>query len=90
MSERVTMAALLELVGGDDELILQLCELGHLERDADDYGPDEVEMVLVCQTLVRELDVNWAGVDVALGLRRQLLEARRALSELAHRLDHGG
>jgi hypothetical protein len=32
---------------------------------------------------VRELNVNWAGVEVVLHMRSQLIEMRRQLSELA-------
>jgi hypothetical protein len=82
MSE-ITLEELVELLGGDRELLVLLVEYGILEEDCQDFGPELVDTVLVSQTLVRELEVNGPGVDVILRMRRQLLVTRRRLAELA-------
>jgi len=81
----MTLEALVELLGGDRELVSALMEQGIIARNRRDFGPEEVETILVSQTLVRELEVNWAGVDVILRMRRQLLMTRLRLAELASR-----
>ncbi|MCP4447929.1 MAG: hypothetical protein GY811_21725 [Myxococcales bacterium] len=79
----VTAEALLELLEGDQELLESLVEHGIISREVECYGPEDVETVLVSRTLVRELEVNWAGVDVILRLRRQLLVTRLRLAEIS-------
>ncbi|MBL4636866.1 MAG: hypothetical protein JKY56_23645 [Kofleriaceae bacterium] len=77
-----TVEALLSLVEGDQELLDVLESLEVITKDALGYSPDQVEAVLVSRTLVRELEVNWAGVEVILRMRQQLLCARLRLAEL--------
>lgn len=79
----ITAEALLEILEGDRELLDALIEHGIIAKEAECYGPDDVESVLVSRTLVRELEVNWAGVDVILRLRRQLLVTRLRLAEVS-------
>lgn len=79
----VDIETLLALLGGDTELLDALVEHGIIAKECDVFGPDDVETVLVSQTLVRELDINWAGVDVILRMRRQLLVTRLKLAEVA-------
>jgi len=79
----VDIETLLGLLGGDTELLDALVEHGIIAKECDVFGPDDVETVLVSQTLVRELDINWAGVDVILRMRRQLLVTRLKLAEVA-------
>jgi hypothetical protein len=38
--------------------------------------------VLLAQTLVRELEIEWPGVEVILRLVSELAEARRRIAEL--------
>lgn len=83
----ISAEALLELLEGDRELLEALVEHGILPRGADCYGPEDVETVLVSRTLVRDLDVNYAGVDVILRLRRQLLVTRMRLAEVSGKPD---
>ena len=79
----VDIETLLGLVGGGTELLEALVEHGIIAKGCEVFGPDDVETVLVSQTLVRELDINWAGVDVILRMRRQLLVTRLKLAEVA-------
>jgi hypothetical protein len=80
---RYTYQHLLELVDGDDELIARLVEEGEIvRRDDGDIVTLDVERVLVARTLLRELEVDWPGIEVILRLRDELLRARRRIAEL--------
>jgi hypothetical protein len=85
---RFTYQRLLELVDGDQELIAQLLEEGVIERRDDDRALVDVDVVLVARTLVRDLEIDWPGVEVILRLRHELAEARRRISELERQLGH--
>ena len=71
------------LLQGDRELYTQLCEAGFIPRDDSALAREHLETVRVAQTLVHELEVNWAGVEVVLHMRSQLVATRRQVSELA-------
>jgi hypothetical protein len=80
---RYTYKHLLELVDGDDELIARLVEEGEIvRRDDGDIVTVDVERVLVARTLLRELEVDWNGIEVILRLREELVAARRRIAEL--------
>jgi hypothetical protein len=82
---RFTYKHLLELVDGDDELIARLVEEGEIvRRDDGDIVTVDVERVLVARTLLRELEVDWNGIEVILRLREELVTARRRIAELEH------
>jgi hypothetical protein len=71
------------LLAGDAELYQQLCESGIVPREDGALIPEHLETARVVRTLVRELEVNWAGVEVVLQMRSQLVATRRQLAELA-------
>jgi hypothetical protein len=71
------------LLAGDRELYLQLCEAGLVPREDDELAPEHLETARVVRTLVHELEVNWAGVEVVLHMRAQLVATRRQMGELA-------
>tara|TARA_R110002096_G_scaffold350395_2_gene543439 strand:- start:9867 stop:10130 length:264 start_codon:yes stop_codon:yes gene_type:complete len=79
----VDLDTLLTLLGGDSDLLEELAEHGLIAKECEVFSADDVETVLVSQTLVRELEVNWAGVDVILRMRKQLLVTRLRLSEIS-------
>ena len=81
-STRLTYRHLIDLVGGDHELIARLVEEGEIERREGDLVVVDVDRVLVARTLVRELEIDWPGVEVILRLLRELAEARQRISEL--------
>jgi hypothetical protein len=81
-STRFTYQHLLDLVDGDRELIARLVEEGVIEQNDDAVAVVDLDSVLVARTLVRELDIDWPGVDVILRLLRELAEARRRIAEL--------
>jgi hypothetical protein len=71
------------VLAGDPELYRELCEAGILPREDGALAPEHLETARVVRTLVRELEVNWAGVEVVLQMRSQLVATRRQLAELA-------
>jgi hypothetical protein len=79
---RYTYEQLVHLVGGDHELIARLIEEGEIERHGDDVAVVDVHRVLTVRTLVRELEVDWSGVEIILRLLDQLASARRRIAEL--------
>jgi hypothetical protein len=78
---RFTYKHLLELVEGDDELLVRLVEEGLVER-RDDIVTADVDRVLLARTLWRDLDIEWPGIEVVVRLSDELRAARRRLVEL--------
>ena len=78
---RFTYRLLVELVGGDDDLIVHLVDEGVIEPCGDDRVTVDVDSVLAAQTL-RELEVDWSGIPIILRLRAELALARRRIAEL--------
>ncbi len=83
-----TYANLVELVEGDDELIVRLVDEGLIERREDDRVMVDVDAVLVARTLWRDLDVEWPGIEVILRMRDELVRARLRIAELEQELAH--
>jgi hypothetical protein len=71
------------LLAGDPELYAQLCEAGLVPREDAALAAEHLETARVVRTLVRELEVNWAGVEIVLRMRSQLVATHRQLDELA-------
>jgi hypothetical protein len=86
---RFTYQHLLELVDGDDELIVRLVEEGLVERHEDVVSVD-VDSVLLARTLWRDLEVEWHGIEIILKLAAELAAARRRIQELEAALGHPG
>jgi len=82
MTTRFTYQHLIDLVGGDQELIARLLEEGEIEPRDGDVAVVDLDRVLIARTLVRELDVDWPGVEIILRLLAELAEARRRIAEL--------
>ncbi len=59
-----------------------LLEQGVIEHSSEGFSVEDVDRVLTSRTLVHELEVNWAGVDIILRLRQQLATARQRIAEL--------
>lgn len=78
---RYTYQHLLELVDGDNELIVRLVEEGLVERH-DDTVTVDVDLVLMARTLWRELEVEWSGIEIILRFAEELASARRRIAEL--------
>jgi hypothetical protein len=82
MNARFTYRHLVELVDGDDELIVRLVDEGLIERRENDLVLVDVDGVLAARTLWRDLDVEWTGIEVILRLRSALIGAHRRIAEL--------
>lgn len=82
---RFTYQHLLELVGGDAELIVHLVDEGFVERREDIVTVD-VDRVLLARTLWRDLDVEWAGIEIIVKLATELKTARERIAELEAQL----
>ena len=79
---RYTYQHLVELVDGDNELIARLVEEGEIVQRDDDVVLVDVDRVLLARTLLRELEVDWPGVEIILRMRDDLVAARRRIAEL--------
>lgn len=82
MSRRYTYQRLVDLLGGDDELIARLVEEGEIQQVNEEIAIVNLDRVLVAQTLVRELEISWPGVEVILRLQDELAKARRRIAAL--------
>ena len=79
---RIVRATIVEVLGGDEALYDELLREGLLPHDEQTLLAEHVEVARVTQTLVRELEVNWAGVEVVLRMRSELIETRMQVAEL--------
>ncbi|HKE10964.1 MAG TPA: hypothetical protein VKE73_05285 [Myxococcota bacterium] len=85
MSPRTSVQEILRFLGVDDaELLGELRREGLFE--AEELSPDEAEELRMAATLIRELGVNPAGVDVILHMRRRLLFLEERMRETLRRL----
>lgn len=82
MSTYVTYQRLVELVDGDHELIALLVEHGEIECSDDDIASVDLDRVLLVRTLLRDLEVDWSGIDLIVRLCSELGAARRRIAEL--------
>jgi hypothetical protein len=91
MSERTVHAALFALIEDDQELYRRLCEAGFIPEREESLAPEHLELARVAHTLSSELEVNWAGVEIVLRMRRELLATRRQMFDLLQlvREEHG-
>ena len=88
MSRRVRIDEVLVFLGVRERSFLeQLRAVGLFEED--ELEPDDAEELRLARVLMHELDVNAAGVDVALHLRRRLLALERRTRALAEALERG-
>lgn len=83
---KLTYQHLLDLIEGDHELIDQLIEVGEIEQRGEVVAVVDVDRVLIARTLVRELEIDWPGVEVILRLVTELAEARVRIAELERKV----
>jgi len=85
MPGRTAVKEVLRLLGIDDsEVIEQLRREGLFEEDF--LAPESAEELRVAITLVRELGVNPAGVEVVLHMRRRMLALQQLTEQSLRRL----
>lgn len=82
MNRSDELERLLSLLGGDRELFDQLREAGFLPKEDHAIAAEHTEVARIAYTLVHELEVNWAGVEVALHLRSRLVAVETQMAEL--------
>lgn len=82
MSQRIRRSTVLALLRDDIELCEYLCELGVMPRDEAQLLHEHLEAARVAGTLVHELEVNYAGVEVILRMRSELVATRRQIAQL--------
>ena len=85
---RYTYQHLVTLLDYDHELIAQLVEHGVIEIREDDRAWVDVDQVLVARTLLRDLELDWAAIEIILRLQDELARAREKLAALESPGDH--
>jgi hypothetical protein len=87
----IVLRELLVVIEDDREIVELLLEAGVLPPPIErEYSEGEVELARVARTLVRELEVNAAGVEVILRMREEMLAMRRQMAEVLELLRKGG
>ena len=81
MTRRLDRARILALLDGDEELLQRLVSRGIVQSE-EAFDPEQVETILVAHTLVRELEVNWPGVEVIIRMRQELRQTQRQVCDL--------
>jgi hypothetical protein len=82
VTSRIDLQTILEMLHQDRALYDLLCEEGVLPSEGRRLTVEHVETARVVGTLVHELEVNWAGADVILRLRSELIATRRQVGDL--------
>jgi MerR family transcriptional regulator/heat shock protein HspR len=89
-----TRKQVLELLELDDGFLTSLLSEEIVSIDvpsgeSGEFSEQTLERVRVAQNLVRDLDVNLAGVAIILRMREEMAELHRRMAELAHELKRG-
>lgn len=82
MTSLTIRARIIALLEGDEGLYQELEGSGFVPRDEAALSAEHLELARVARTLVRELEVNYAGVEVVLRMRAELMATRRQMHEL--------
>jgi hypothetical protein len=82
MSTRIQRTRLIEILENDEEIVARLVEEGLIIEEAQGFSQRDIERALVARTLVRELEVNWAGVEVILLMRDQMRATQRQVADM--------
>ena len=76
----MTLTELLELLSDDREVVEILLAAGMLPEPLDrTYDDKEAELARLARVMIRDLEVNPAGVQVILGMHHQILSLRRQM-----------
>jgi hypothetical protein len=87
----VILRELLTIVGDDREVVELLLEAGVIDAPLErEYTDEEAELARVARVLLRELDVNLAGVEVILRMRHEMVALRRQMADLIRVLQETG
>ena len=81
------LVELIAIIDDDREVVEQLLEAGVLPEPLErEYTAEEAELVRVAHVLVRELEINVAGVEVILRMRQEVLALRQQMAEVIQTL----
>ena len=83
---RIVRSTILTTLEGDEDFYEQLRGRGLLPDDEEALDAEHVELARVTFTLVRELEVNWPGVEIVLRMRRELIDTRKQVGALLEML----
>jgi hypothetical protein len=86
VNDRLAYEMLLTLLENDAELMEDLVAHGLLQPSEEGYLPEQAETARLAHTLLRDLDVNWEGVEIILHMREELLATRRQMAQLVEYL----
>jgi hypothetical protein len=82
VTRRIELQTILDMLHQDRALYDLLCEEGLLPSETPRLTVEHVETARIVGTLVHELEVNWAGAEVILHMRSELLATRRQVADL--------
>ncbi len=82
MTSLTIRARLIALLEGDEALYRMLQGSGFVPHEDEALSPEHLEIARVAQTLLRELEVNYPGVEVVLRMRAELMATRRQMNAL--------
>ena len=78
---------LLVIVGNDREVVELLLEAGVIEAPLErEYTDEEAELARVARVLLRDLDVNLAGIEVILRMRQEVVALRHQMADVIRAL----
>ena len=78
---------LLVVVEDDREIVEMLLEAGVLPAPLErEYSEEEAELARVARLLLRELEVNLAGVEGILRMRQEMIALRKQMAEVIERI----
>jgi hypothetical protein len=87
----VILRELLTIVGDDREVVELLLEAGVIEAPLErEFTDEEAELARVARVLLRELDVNLAGIEVILRMRQEVVALRQQMADLIRMLQETG
>jgi hypothetical protein len=75
-------ATLEDLLEGDHAFLEALFDEGILDRAQATFSPEQAETARLARVLVRDLGANWAGVEIVLHMREEMLVMRRQVARL--------
>lgn len=86
MTKPIELERILDLLHQDRDLYELLREAGFLPHASRDLTVEHADTARVVGTLIHELEVNWAGAEVILRMRSELLATRRQVVDLLEML----
>ncbi len=87
MMDEVTLQELLILLEDDRPILELLLEEGILRAPLErTYTRKEAEEARVARVLLREMEVNCAGVEIILHMRQQIIDLQRQMTDVLEQI----